>query len=123
MIRFDSKKQRNLYNKIFGGFLMRQAYELAWANACLYCKAPPKISVVDDISFKKPVLIGSLLFLTSQVVYTESNHIQVKVHAETVSPVNPNSREMTNDFYFMFTAPAHLDLPRVLPKTYAESMM
>ena len=29
-------QEKNLYNKIFGGFLMRQAFELAWANAALY---------------------------------------------------------------------------------------
>lgn len=102
---------------------MRQAYELAWVNACSYCKTTPKISVVDDISFKKPVLIGSLLYLTSQIVYTEPNQMQVRVHAETVDPLNPANRETTNDFYFKFTSPSNIDLPRVVPKTYAESMM
>ena len=29
-------QQRNLYNKIFGGYLMRKAFELAWINATLY---------------------------------------------------------------------------------------
>lgn len=95
---------------------MRQAYELAWVNACLYCKTTPQISVVDDISFKKPVLIGSLLFLTSQIVYTESNQMQVRVHAETVDPLNPSKREITNDFYFIFTAPVNSNLPRGIYK-------
>lgn len=31
---FPSK--RNLYGKIFGGYLMRQAYEAAWANAAIF---------------------------------------------------------------------------------------
>ena len=26
-------ENRNRFNKIFGGFIMRQAFELAWANA------------------------------------------------------------------------------------------
>jgi acyl-coenzyme A thioesterase 9 len=29
-------EQRNLYNKIFGGFLMRQAFELAWTNVAMF---------------------------------------------------------------------------------------
>ena len=29
-------QQRNIYNKIFGGFLMRQAFELGFVNACVY---------------------------------------------------------------------------------------
>ena len=61
---------------------MRQAFELAWINASLFSKAIPKIETVDDITFKKPVLIGQLLLLSSQVVYTENKFIQVKVHAQ-----------------------------------------
>jgi acyl-coenzyme A thioesterase 9 len=101
---------------------MRQAYELAWANACLYSKATPRIKIVDDISFKRPVLIGSLLFLSSQIVYTEGNLIQVHVHAQGVDPTT-NQKETTNDFYFQFTVPPHVNIPQVMPKTYAESMM
>ena len=37
-VRICFPEQKNLYNKIFGGFLMRQAFELAWANACVYSK-------------------------------------------------------------------------------------
>ena len=37
-VRICYPEQKNLYNKIFGGFLMRQAFELAWANACVYSK-------------------------------------------------------------------------------------
>uniref|UniRef100_A0A914VRK3 HotDog ACOT-type domain-containing protein n=1 Tax=Plectus sambesii TaxID=2011161 RepID=A0A914VRK3_9BILA len=58
--------QRNLYNKIFGGFLMRQAFELAWANCALFSKSRPLILAVDDIMFRKSVEVGSLLFLSSQ---------------------------------------------------------
>lgn len=115
-------EQRNLYNKIFGGFLMRQAFEIAWANASLFIKSVPRIKVVDNISFKRPVLIGSLLFLSSQVVFTENNLVQVRVHAQTVNPTT-NVMETTNDFYFKFSAPPTSDMPQVMPKSYAESMM
>lgn len=115
-------EQRNLYNKIFGGFLMRQAFELAWTNACLFSKTTIRCSVVDNISFRKPVVIGSLLFLTSEIVYTESNQIQVKVLAQTVDP-KTSHKETTNDFYFKFKVPSNHSIPQVWPKTYAESMM
>ena len=29
-------ENRNRFNKIFGGFIMRQAFELAWANTYTY---------------------------------------------------------------------------------------
>jgi acyl-coenzyme A thioesterase 9 len=100
---------------------MRQAFEIAWANACLYGKTAPRLVVVDNISFKKPVLIGSLLLLSSQIVYTEGNFMQIKVHAETIDPTT-SRRELSNDFYFKFFAPIPNTLPQVFPKTYAEAM-
>lgn len=33
---FSRVQERNIFNRIFGGFLMRKAYELGWANACSY---------------------------------------------------------------------------------------
>ena len=55
------------FNKIFGGFLMRQAFELAWANTYVYTRTRPMIQHMDDISFKKPVSVGALLYFNAQV--------------------------------------------------------
>ena len=101
---------------------MRQGYELAWANACLYSKTTPRLSVVDDITFKKPVVIGSLLFLNSQVVCTDANNILIKVLAQSVNPLT-NEQEITNDFYFKFSFGPEVNIPQVLPKTYSEYML
>lgn len=76
---------------------------------------------MDDIAFRKPVEVGSLLFLSSQVVYTLGTKVQVKVHAEVVNPID-ETRETTNDFYFTFNTRQN-DVPTVMPKTYAESML
>ncbi|XP_060582769.1 acyl-coenzyme A thioesterase 9, mitochondrial-like isoform X2 [Ruditapes philippinarum] len=114
-------EQRNLYNKIFGGFLMRKAFELAFANASLFCKSRPHIEVVDDIAFKKSVEVGSFLFLSSEIVYTLDTRLLIKVHAEVVNPFD-ESRETTNDFYFVFNT-RDVKVRRVIPKTYAESML
>ena len=56
-----------MYNKIFGGFLMREAFELAWANTFVCIKSRPTVVCMDDINFRKPVEVGSLLYLSSQV--------------------------------------------------------
>ncbi|XP_013061260.1 acyl-coenzyme A thioesterase 9, mitochondrial-like [Biomphalaria glabrata] len=115
-------EQRNLYNKIFGGFLMRMAYELAWANASIYARKRPRLcKVVDDILFNKPVEIGSLLLLSSQVVYTKGSDLQIHVHAE-VDNLERGINENTNDFHFTFDMGVP-NLPRVIPKTYSESML
>ena len=36
-------ENRNRFNKIFGGFIMRQAFELAWANVYIFGKERPFI--------------------------------------------------------------------------------
>ncbi|XP_044298224.1 acyl-coenzyme A thioesterase 9, mitochondrial isoform X3 [Varanus komodoensis] len=113
-------QERNIFNRIFGGFLMRKAYELGWACAYSYGNIRPYVVAVDDIMFQKPVEIGSLLLLSSQVCYTEKNYIQVRVHSEVYDP-DTRVHHTTNVFHFTFM----LDkvIPDVVPKTYGESML
>lgn len=114
-------EKRNLYSKIFGGFLMRQAFELAWTNSCLFSKTRPRLIGVDDIVFRRPVELGSLLFLSSQVVYTKGSDLQVKVHAEVVDPAT-GSHETTNIFHYTFTTD-NVEIPTIIPRSYAEYML
>jgi acyl-coenzyme A thioesterase 9 len=60
-------QERNIHSSIFGGFLMREAFELAYAVGMLYLKGRPYTIALDDIVFRKPVPIGSILELSSQV--------------------------------------------------------
>ncbi|VDM38698.1 unnamed protein product [Toxocara canis] len=120
---------RNVYNKIFGGYLMRLAFELAWSNAAMYARGRVSIVAVDDIMFRKSVEIGSLLLLSSQVVfylrklqmslqvcYTVGDRMELSVHAEVLN-VGTDTRVTADTFYFMFKADH--DVPLVVPKTYA----
>ncbi|XP_029459265.1 acyl-coenzyme A thioesterase 9, mitochondrial isoform X2 [Rhinatrema bivittatum] len=113
-------QERNIFNRIFGGFLMRKAFELGWATACTFGGSRPYVVAVDDIMFQKPVEVGSLLFLSSQVCYTESNHIQVRVHTE-VFDSQTRKHQTTNVFHFTFVS--ENEVPRIIPKTYGESML
>ncbi|XP_067848594.1 acyl-coenzyme A thioesterase 9, mitochondrial-like isoform X2 [Heptranchias perlo] len=113
-------EERNIYNKIFGGFLMRKAFELAWASACVYGGSRPYVIAVDDIIFQKPVEIGSLLYLSSQICYTEKNYIQVRVHSEVVDPLT-KEHSTTNIFHFTFDS--EKEMMQIIPKTYGESML
>ncbi|XP_059900615.1 acyl-CoA thioesterase 9, tandem duplicate 1 isoform X2 [Gadus macrocephalus] len=113
-------QERNIFNRIFGGFLMRKAYELGWANACSYGGCRPNLVAVDDILFQKPVEIGSLLLLSSQVCYTEGNFIQVRVHTEVLDPLT-GQHNTTNVFHFTFVSDN--DVPMIVPQSYGESML
>uniref|UniRef100_A0A3Q2QBX5 Acyl-CoA thioesterase 9, tandem duplicate 2 n=1 Tax=Fundulus heteroclitus TaxID=8078 RepID=A0A3Q2QBX5_FUNHE len=113
-------QQRNIFNRIFGGFLMRKAYELGWANACSFGGCRPSLVAVDDILFQKPVEIGSLLMLSSQVCYTQGNYIQVRVHSEVFEPLT-QQHNTTNIFHYTFASDR--DVPSIVPKSYGESML
>lgn len=62
-------EHRNIHGKLFGGHIMRKAFELALANVRLYAGSVCQCVAIDDISFKNPVNIGSLFLLNSQVCY------------------------------------------------------
>uniref|UniRef100_A0A8C3BVL4 Acyl-CoA thioesterase 9 n=1 Tax=Cairina moschata TaxID=8855 RepID=A0A8C3BVL4_CAIMO len=108
-------QERNIFNRIFGGFLMRKAFELGWATACSCGGSRPFIVSVDDIMFQRPVEVGSLLLLSGQVCYTEKNYIQVRVHSE-VYDADTREHHTTNIFHFTFIS--ENEVPRVVPKTY-----
>jgi len=114
-------ENRNRFNKIFGGFIMRQAFELAWANTHVYGKCRPYIVHVDDIWFRKPVEVGSMLYFNSQVCYTEDNYIQTRVSAEVLDP-KTGGMSVTNVFQFTFQMRKE-GTPQIIPKTYHEAMM
>ena len=90
----------SVHQKIFGGFLMRLAYELGFTTARLFtrqyaklsnlyqcfcsrsCRRPVTFLSLDKISFAKPVPIGSILRLKSEILYTEDN-IVVRPHTDS----------------------------------------
>ncbi|XP_034611100.1 acyl-coenzyme A thioesterase 9, mitochondrial isoform X3 [Trachemys scripta elegans] len=113
-------QERNIFNRIFGGFLMRKAFELGWATACSYGGSRPYVVAVDDIMFQRPVEIGSLLLLSAQVCYTEENYIQIRVHSE-VYDSDTREHKTTNVFHFTFMS--EREVPQIVPKTYGESML
>ena len=113
-------QSRNLYNKIFGGFLMREAFELAWANTCVHIKSRPSVIAMDDVMFRKPVEVGSLLYLSSEIVFTKNDYLQTRVHAEVLDPKTGHV-DTTNVFHFHFTS--RKEFPQVVPMSYGEYIL
>lgn len=105
---------------------MRLAYELAFCNASVFLKNRPVFLALDDISFRKPVPVGTLLALDSQIAYSQGgdhHSFQVMVTADILD-VSKGTRETTNTFWFTFSDPRQgRKTPHVLPRTYAESML
>ncbi|PPQ69355.1 hypothetical protein CVT25_004747 [Psilocybe cyanescens] len=123
-------QERNIHQKIFGGYLMRLAYELGFANASMFTRGHVRFLSLDGISFARPVPIGSILRLRSQILYTASSaqypilvHVGVKAN---VVDVKTGQEQTTNDFRFTWcqdTETASPDLRKVVPKTYKEAML
>lgn len=132
-------QERNIHSSIFGGYLMREAFELAYATAAIYLDARPLTLSSDDMAFRRPVPIGSMLFLNAQVVYAEGSPrttFQVRVTAE-IREMHSPQRELTNIFYYTFAPYAsqanvlpkeHIPLEPVsvrplIPRSYGQAMM
>ena len=126
-------QERNIHDLIFGGYLMREAFELGFTCGQLFSRSQLHFLAVDELAFKHPVPIGALLQLTSQVVYTENEFSNAKtatsatsqlIHIEVVADVlniQTAERKTTNTFHFTFRC----DSPpkfAVKPGTYAEAM-
>ncbi|KAH6815977.1 Thioesterase/thiol ester dehydrase-isomerase superfamily protein [Perilla frutescens var. hirtella] len=100
-------QQRNIHGRIFGGFLMRRALELAFATAYSFAGSAPCFQEVDHVDFLKPVDVGNFLRFNSCVLYTELENpekplINVEVVAHVTRP-ELRSSEVSNKFYFTFT--------------------
>ncbi|KAF9925510.1 hypothetical protein FBU30_004729 [Linnemannia zychae] len=128
-IQIMQPQDRNIHDKIFGGYLMRLAYELAFCNASVFIQYRPTFLALDEISFRKPVPIGTFLQLDSQIAFSEGgdhHSFQVMVKADVLD-IRSGTRETTNHFWFTFRDPkrgnAEYVTPKVMPRTYAESML
>jgi acyl-coenzyme A thioesterase 9 len=133
---------------IFGGFLLKQTFELAFTCAAAFAHARPTFVSLDPSTFQNPVPVGSILYLTATVVYTDpplisppndSNtptsaesqgegegeaqdspytRVQVRVDSK-VRDVEHGHSKPTGQFNYTFTVEKNI---RVMPRTYQEMM-
>jgi len=123
-------QDRNLHGKVFGGILMRLAFELCFTNAAIFASHPMRFLALDQITFRLPVPIGAVLRLLSKVVKTTQARpgpdgeakVHIMVRAE-VEEVETGLRRETNTFFFTMAKEDSQNIGRtVVPSTYAEAM-
>jgi len=126
---------RNLANRIFGGFLMRRAFELAFSNAYCFGGCWPHMLEVDNITFHTPVDVGDLLQFTSRVIYSLPSGgnlgTDVAVHSDKplamievecfVMEPGTAKAHLSNRFYFTFLLPDKDSCKKVLPGSLGEA--
>ncbi len=115
--------QENPSHVIFGGFVMRRAYELASIAAEQLAPNRPLIAAVNRVNFVHPVLIGDKLHPSAAVAYAEGPALCVQVDIERQSR-DRSVRALSNSCLFTFvnvTADLRLrPVPAVLPGGGAE---
>ncbi|KAF2071237.1 hypothetical protein CYY_007439 [Polysphondylium violaceum] len=130
-------QEKNINGNIFGGYLMRKGFEIAFSTCFLrFNKSIPKFVAMDDISFLNPVDIGNILTLESTIVYShpipeaiQKYYAQVEVLAYITEPLS-GKRKLSNVFNFTFIcSPGNNELAdpnqkvkQILPQTYSEAM-
>lgn len=122
-------QQRNIHGRIFGGFLMHRAFEIAFSTAYAFAGLMPCFLEVDHVDFLRPVDVGDFLRFKSCVLYTEhENPVQPLINIEVVAHVTrPEFRcsEVSNTFYFTFTVSKALTngfrIRNVVPGTQEEA--
>ncbi|UFS71482.1 acyl-CoA thioesterase [Geomonas sp. RF6] len=113
----------NVPQKIFGGYLIRRAYELAAICSEIVAPDRPVVAAVNRINFYEPVRMGDKLHYTAKVVYTKGSFVCVEANIERISR-DRTSRALSNSCLFTFVNVGdnleHLPVPQVYPTTYAE---
>lgn len=127
-------QQRNVHMNVFGGYLIRSSYELAWMAAALYANQSVNFLSLDALSFHLPVSIGTVLTLSSHVTYTnnhedeegnqqnqKSSAIASVVVVAEINEVATGLRKRSNTFHYSFDLGSNVT-KRVTPESYAETL-
>jgi acyl-coenzyme A thioesterase 9 len=123
---------------IFGGFHLKQTFELAFCCAASFAHARPTFISADPCTFRNPVPVGSVLYLTATVAYTDPPLLEegddeprhqdperpvTRVHVRVdskVRDVEHGYAKSTGQFNYTFSVPRDI---KVMPHTYQEYMM
>ena len=141
-------QEMNRAGKIFGGYLMKGAYELARSCAYKFSGGPQDLSDAslfnidkhpvfvssDEISFEYPVTVGSIIMHDSMIACTDlkdyqtdsrndyDRHCMCIIVRTRIQEPGSFEAKLSNLFTFVFVTPGR-SLKQVLPTTYEESMM
>ncbi|KAI9848219.1 MAG: hypothetical protein M1837_000893 [Sclerophora amabilis] len=133
---------RNRHNfMIFGGFLLKQTFELAFCCCASFSHSRPTFVSLDPSTFENPVPVGSVLYMTATVAYTEpllppsgsstdssdttsgarpnQTRVQVRVDSK-VRNVEHGETKPTGQFNYTFLVDQDI---KVTPRTYSEFMI
>ncbi|KAK4696775.1 acyl-coenzyme A thioesterase 9, partial [Lecanoromycetidae sp. Uapishka_2] len=133
---------RNRHNfMIFGGFLLKQTFELAFCCAAAFSHSRPTFLNLDPSTFENPVPVGSVLYLTATAAYTDPlpvtkpssrdsveettetrgkyTRVQIRIDSK-VRNIEHGETKPTGQFNYTFLIEKDI---RIMPQTYSEFMI
>jgi acyl-CoA hydrolase len=116
-------EHENVPRKVFGGYLIRKAYEQSTICAELIAPHRPILVGVNRINFNQPVRIGDRLHFQSRVVYTGHCSICVETDIFRVSRDRVESALSNTCVFTFINVDAELKgqpVPPIYPTTYRE---
>ncbi|KAI4141877.1 MAG: hypothetical protein L6R39_005152, partial [Caloplaca ligustica] len=115
---------RNRHNfMIFGGYLLKTTFELAFCCCAAVSHARPTFLSLDPSTFENPVPVGSVLYLKATVAYTEpvppvagetdgkattTTRVQIRVDSK-VRDIEHGSTRPTGQFNYTFSVERDLE--------------
>jgi acyl-coenzyme A thioesterase 9 len=135
---------------IFGGFLLKSTFELAFTCASSISHTRPTFIALDPSTFENPVPVGSVLYLTATVAYSDSplltpdspsfqndggskfafhdrkvspegsTRVQIRVDSKVKNVEHDGETKPTGTFNYTFEVKKDI---KVIPESYAEFMM
>lgn len=137
-VQIMQPQYRNRHNfMIFGGFLLKSTFELAFTCASAISHSRPTFIALDPSTFENPVPVGSVLYLSATVAYSDSpllddeqfrdpkvspqgkSRIQIRVDSK-VRDISHGSVKPTGVFNYTFEVEGDI---KVIPETYGQFMM
>ncbi len=116
-------EQENVPQKIFGGYLMHRAYQLASIHSEKIASHRTVVVAVNRINFLRPVRIGDTLHFTSRIVFAGRTSIAVETRIERIG-WEKSVKDLSNNCVFTFV---NVDddlrpqpVPPIFPTTYDE---
>ncbi|KAG7894127.1 hypothetical protein KL905_000680 [Ogataea polymorpha] len=112
--QIQQPQYRNRHGVIFGGYLLRQTFELAYCAAGAFSKSNARFISLDNTTFKVPVPVGSVLYMDAEVCYTEHIHEKdessesAKRMMQVLKDYDTSANELSSDEQEYFFVPGTL---------------
>ncbi len=92
--------QANPAGNVHGGEIMKMMDSTAGVAAQKYCHTNVVTARVDELQFRKPICVGSLVTCRGQVIYTGSSSMEVFVTVESENLQSKSTPEIALTAFF-----------------------